>query len=42
MKKKLEDYKKRALRNLTKIKGGGEDGPIDRDKIRKPRNGTKL
>ncbi|WP_262888045.1 hypothetical protein [Arenibacter sp. 6A1] len=37
MRKKIEDYKKRALKNLTKIKGGGDiDGPIDKDKIRRP------
>ena len=33
MKKTLNDYKKRTLKNLTKIKGG-EDGPIDRDKVK--------
>lgn len=32
MKKTLNDYRKRALKNLTKIKGG-KDGPIDRDKV---------
>ncbi len=32
MKKTLSDYKKRALKNLIKIKGG-QDGPVDRDKV---------
>lgn len=32
MKKTLNDYRKRALKNLTKIRGG-QDGPVDRDKV---------
>lgn len=36
MRKKIEDYKKRALKSLTKIKGGGDD-IIDTDKIRRPK-----
>tara|TARA_R110000868_G_scaffold120284_4_gene319350 strand:- start:145 stop:270 length:126 start_codon:yes stop_codon:yes gene_type:complete len=40
MRKKMEDFKKRALKNLTKIKGGG-DGPIDTDKIKKPKRGHR-
>ncbi|MFD2789288.1 hypothetical protein KCTC52924_01967 [Arenibacter antarcticus] len=36
MRKKMEEFKSRALKDLTKIKGGGEDGPIDTDKIRRP------
>lgn len=39
MKKSLKDYKARELKNLSKIKGGGDDGPIDRDKIRRPQPG---
>ncbi|MDX1279542.1 MULTISPECIES: hypothetical protein [Flavobacteriaceae] len=37
MKKKMEEFKSRALKDLTKIKGGGDDGPIDRDKIKRPK-----
>jgi hypothetical protein len=40
MRKKMEDFKKRALKNLTKIKGGG-DGPIDTDKIKKQKRGHR-
>lgn len=40
MKKKLKDFKERALPNLNKIKGGGESAAgIDRDKVRLPRPG---
>ncbi len=39
MKKELKDFKGRVLPNLHKIKGGGDDGVIDRDKIRRPKNG---
>jgi len=35
MRKKIEDYKKRVLKNLVKIKGGG-DVPIDTGKLRRP------
>ena len=35
MRKKIEDYKKRALQNLVRIKGGG-DVPIDTDKVKRP------
>ncbi len=38
MKKTLKDYRERALKNLGKIKGGG-DSVIDRDKVRRPRPG---
>ncbi|WP_281502446.1 hypothetical protein [Arenibacter sp. S6351L] len=41
MRKKMEDFKKRALKNLTKIKGGGDDGPIDTDKIKRPKRGHR-
>lgn len=41
MKKELKDFKGRVLPNLSKIKGGGADGPIDRDKIPRPKNGRK-
>lgn len=39
MKKSLKDYRGRALKNLEKIKGGG-DTVIDRDKVRRPRLGS--
>lgn len=39
MKKVLKDFKGRALKNLDKIRGGGDDGPIDRDKIKRPKAG---
>ncbi len=39
MKKALKDYKGRALKNLDKIRGGGDDAPIDRDKIKTPKVG---
>lgn len=41
MKKELKDFKGRVLSNLNKIKGGGAGGPIDRDKILRPKNGGK-
>ena len=42
MKKELKDFKGRVLPNLSKIKGGGAAaGPIDRDKIPRPKNGSK-
>jgi len=41
MKKKLKDFKGRALKNLNQIKGGGEDAPIDRDKIKVPKVGKR-
>lgn len=39
MKKTLKDFKGRALNNLSKIKGGGDDSVIDRDKVRRPKPG---
>lgn len=39
MKKKLSDFKTRALKDLSKIKGGGGPNPIDRDKVRRPTPG---
>lgn len=39
MKKSLQDYQGRALKNLEKIKGGGESPVIDRDKVRRPKPG---
>lgn len=39
MKKVLKDFERRALKNLEKIRGGGDDGPIDRDKIKRPKIG---
>lgn len=41
MKKSLKDFQERALMNLEKIQGGGEAGPIDRDKIKYPKPGRK-
>lgn len=42
MRKSLNDFRSRALKNLNKVKGGGEeDGGIDRDKIRLPKPGKK-
>ena len=38
MKKSLKDYRNRALKNLEKVKGGGEN-VIDRDKVRRPTPG---
>lgn len=42
MKKSLKDFKSRALRNLNKIKGGGDHSVsvIDRDKVRRPKPGS--
>lgn len=40
MKKSLKDFKGKALKNLNKIKGGGE-AVIDRDKIRIPKPGKR-
>lgn len=34
MKKTMKDYRKRAIKNLEKIRGGG-DGTIDKDKIKR-------
>lgn len=39
MKKSLQDFKSRALKNLEKIKGGGTQGGIDRDKVKRPTQG---
>lgn len=39
MKKSVKDYHERALGNLGKVRGGGEDSPVDRDKIKFPKNG---
>ena len=41
MKKELKDFKTRALKNLNQIKGGGDGGPIDRDKIKTPKPGKR-
>lgn len=41
MKKKVEDFRTRALKNLDKIRGGGADSPIDRDKVRTPKFGKR-
>ena len=41
MKKELKDYRGRAIKNLNQIKGGGDDGPIDRDKIKVPKAGKR-
>lgn len=41
MKKVLKDFKGRSLKNLDKIRGGGEEGAIDRDKIKRPKPGKK-
>ncbi len=41
MKKELKDFKGRVLPNLNKIKGGGAEGAIDRDKVMRPKNGSK-
>lgn len=40
MKKSLKDFKSRELKNLDKIKGGGNDNVIDRDKVRRPKPGV--
>ena len=40
MKKELKDFKGRVLSNLIKIKGGGAEGTIDRDKVIRPKNGS--
>ena len=40
MKKTLKDYQGRALKNLEKIKGGGNP-VIDRDKVRRPKPGKE-
>lgn len=40
MKKELKDFKGRVLPNLNKIKGGGAEEAIDRDKVRRPKPGT--
>jgi len=41
MKKELKSFKGRALKNLNQIKGGGDDAPIDRDKIKVPKVGKR-
>lgn len=41
MKKTLKDFEARAFKNLEKIKGGGNDGPVDRDKIKIPSVGKR-
>ena len=35
----MQDFKEKALKNPSKIRGGGEEGPIDRDKVRVPKKG---
>ena len=39
MKKSLQEFKPRALKNLEKIKGGGEQRGVDRDKVLRPKPG---
>lgn len=34
MRKTMEDYQKRALKNTMKIQGG-DDGTVDKDKIKR-------
>ena len=41
MKKKIQDFRERALPNLNKITGGAGGSPIDRDKIKFPKNGRR-
>ena len=47
MKKSIKDFQERALKNLSTVRGGGDDAtgvidaPIDRDKIKVPENGKK-
>ncbi|PTX43573.1 hypothetical protein C8P64_2102 [Christiangramia gaetbulicola] len=41
MKKALKDYRGRAIKNLNQIKGGGDEGPIDRDKLKVPKAGKR-
>jgi len=41
MKKVLKDFEGRALKNLDKIRGGGDDGVIDRDKMKIPKTGRR-
>lgn len=41
MKKKIEEFRKKALPNLNKITGGGSDAPIDRDKVKRPKPGKE-
>ncbi|MCR9229007.1 MAG: hypothetical protein NXH90_16430 [Flavobacteriaceae bacterium] len=33
--KVLQQYKKRALQHLEKVRGGADDGGIDRDKVKR-------
>ena len=42
MKKSLKDFRNRELKNLDKIKGGGDHtaSVIDRDKVRRPKPGS--
>ena len=35
MRKTMKDYRNRAIKNLDKIRGGGGDGTIDKDKIKR-------
>ncbi|MCR9229006.1 MAG: hypothetical protein NXH90_16425 [Flavobacteriaceae bacterium] len=35
--KVLQQYKKRALQHLDKIRGGRDDGGIDRDRVKRQR-----
>ncbi|MDT0677789.1 hypothetical protein [Autumnicola musiva] len=39
MKKSLEDYRNRAVKNIDRIKGGGDGSVLDRDKVRRPKPG---
>ncbi len=41
MKKTLQDFQGRALKNLEKIKGGGSSSGIDRDKVNRPKPGKQ-
>lgn len=36
MKKSIADFQERALKNMSKIKGGGDGATIDRDKVKLP------
>ena len=42
MRNKLQNYQERALKDLTKIKGGAEDVPIDIDKLRRSKRPKKI
>ena len=41
MKKKIQEFREKALPNLDKITGGGGGSPIDRDKLKFPKNGRR-